>query len=128
MVFIKGFFDQKVKTAAGETVIKRNAYRAPMTLDPCDEKWRRYARLFHPWRSKSTLGGKPLRPQYLQVQLYAYWPPGTYYFDNVRLEVVGMEKEGAEQNKPEPPAPAGKASKPGPPEKPDEDEFPVFNP
>ncbi|MCD6415335.1 MAG: hypothetical protein J7M08_01390 [Planctomycetes bacterium] len=92
-VFIKGFFDQKMKTARGVQIVRRNAYRAPMILDPCDETWRRYARTFHPWRSKSTLAEKPLKPEYLQVQIYAYWRPGSYYFDNVRLEIVGMEEE-----------------------------------
>lgn len=128
MVFIKGFFDQKIETGDGVQTVRRNAYRAPMTLDPCDKQWRRYARLFHPWRSKSTLGGKPLEAEVLQVQLYAYWRPGNYYFDNVRLDIVGMEEPeeetpSAEEQPPEEPAPD--TAKPAPTT---EDGFPVFDP
>jgi hypothetical protein len=122
-VFIKGFFDQKMKTRNGWEVVRRNAYRAPMILDPCDEQWRRYARTFHPSRSKSTLDKEPLKTEHLQVQLYAYWKPGNYYFDNCRLEIVGYE----EPDEPEP------GPKPATQEEPKvpalgEDEFPVFDP
>ncbi len=30
-------------------------------------------------------GGLPAEVQWLQVQVYAYWPPGEYLFDNVWL-------------------------------------------
>jgi len=124
-VFIKGFFDQKVETRDGVRVVRRNAYRAPMTLDPCDGRWRRYARLFHPSRSKSTLGGKPLKSEYLQVQIYAYWKPGSYYFDNVRLEIVGYEKPPKKAETQAQDAPPREAA---PPASLDDEEFPVLNP
>jgi hypothetical protein len=56
--------------------------------------------------------------EYLQVQLYAYWPVGNYYFDNVRLEVVGHE-EVLTDPEPEP------ETEPEP-EPPQQDGFPVF--
>ncbi len=123
-VFIKGFFDQRMKTKEGYQVVRRDAYQAPIFLSPCDGQWRRYARLFHPSQSKSTLGGEELKAEWLQVQVYAYWKPGDYYFDNVRLDIVGMEerepKKKAEQPKsPKVPEPAPRVG---------EDEFPVFNP
>ena len=139
-VFIKGFFDQTVQTRDGPQVIRRDAYQAPIFLDPCDGQWRRYARLLHPWQSKATLGGKPLKPQWLQVQIYAYWKPGNYYFDNVRLDIVGMEEtepaqappaaRGPAATKPQAtPAPPRKPDRePGPPDHPQDTEFPVFNP
>ena len=122
-VFIKGFFDQRMKTSEGWQTVRRNAYRAPIFLDPCDGQWRRYARTFHPSKSTSTLDKKPLKAEWLQVQIYAYWKPGDYFFDNVRLDIVGME-EAVE------PAPS---TKPGPkPKEPaprlGKDEFPVFDP
>jgi hypothetical protein len=129
MVFVKGFFDQEVETEDGPRLVRRDAYRAPMTLDPCDGTWRRYARLFHPSRSQSTLDGEPLAATHLQVQLYAYWKPGDYFFDNVRLEIVGTETT--------PPGDATDADGPAVPEDTgqsqgsagtDEDEFPVFDP
>lgn len=119
-VFIKGFFDQKMKTGKGVEVVRRNAYRAPMILDPCGEEWCRYVRLFHPSRSQSTLGKKPLATEFLQVQLYAYWPVGDYYFDNVRLDIVGIEGEVEPQ-----PEPQDEDENEDQPEL-GEDEFPVF--
>jgi len=126
-VFVKGFYDHKLKTADGYETVRRDAYHSHMILDPCDRQWRRYARELHPWLSKSTLGGKPLKPEWLQVQIYAFWKPGDYYFDNVRLDVVGMEK-------PEPPKDSKQADRPGPgtardePPELDKDGFPVFDP
>ena len=91
-VFIKGFIDQTRETTEGTVVLKRNAYRAPITLHGIGDEWRRFARVFHPARSKSTYKGKAIQPQYLRVELYAYWPPGDYFFDNVRLDIVGYEE------------------------------------
>lgn len=90
-LFVKGFFDQTRQAEQGEVVLKRNAWRSEMTLIGCSESWKRYARVMHPARSKSTLNDKPIQPEWLRVEIYAYWPVGTYEFDNVRLEVVGHE-------------------------------------
>jgi hypothetical protein len=124
-VFIKGFFDHKMKTAKGVETVRRNSYRAPMILDPCSEKWRRYARLLHPTRSTSTLDKQRLDTEYLQVQLYAYWPVGNYYFDNVRLEIVGMgDVKPPEPRQPiEAEQPAGDDKKAQPL---GDEEFPIF--
>jgi hypothetical protein len=100
-VFIKGFVDQRVRTEQGVRVLKRNAYRAPLTLHGCGREWRRFARVFHPARSKSTYRARLIQPQYLRVELYAYWPPGNYQFDNVRLDIVGYEKVRREAEEPE---------------------------
>ncbi len=128
-LFVKGFFDQEVQTEDGPRLIRRDAYRAPMTLDPCDATWRRYARLFHPSRSQSTLDGEPLAATHLQVQLYAYWKPGDYFFDNVRLEIVGTETASPDEasTTAEPAAPEDTGQSTGSAGT-DEDEFPVFDP
>ncbi len=122
-VFIKGFFDQRMRTRDGVETVRRDAYRAPMTLASCGDEWQRYARVFHPWRSKTTFDGEPIKAEVLQVQIYAYWRPGSYYFDNARLEIVGYEPEDDESPR-ERPAPA---RPPAPPPR-EEDEFPVFDP
>ncbi len=125
-VFLKGFFDQQMETRDGVQTVRRDAYQAPIFLDPCDGQWRRYARLFHPSKSQATLDGKPLKPQYLQVQIYAYWKPGSYYFDNARLDIVGTEPpepKAAERPEAEPKPKAASAA-PAPNLK--EDEYPVF--
>ncbi len=120
-VFIKGFFDRKVRTADGVRTVRRNAYRAPMTLDPCDGTWRRYARLFRPWESKSTMDEKPLKPEYLQVQIYAYWRPGDYFFDNARLEIVELR----EPDRPQETSEERREAEPQEPV-PTDDGYPVF--
>ncbi len=118
-VFVKGFFDQRMRSETGkEVVLKRNAYRARMDLGAPGEAWKRYAFVFHPARSKSLYKGKPIQPEWLQVQLYAYWPPGNAYFDNVRLEIVGHEDVLP------PPPKQGRPVQRGPSL--GEDEFPVF--
>jgi hypothetical protein len=105
-------------TESGEQVLKREIYRVERTLHGSDGEWRRFATVFHPALSKSTVEGKPKQPEWLRVELYAYWPVGVYEFDNVRLEIVGHEEIQP------PPAPAKEPEKPAKPLK--DDEFPVF--
>jgi len=116
-VFTKGFFRWRG--------LMRNAGRAPMTLYGCGKQWKRFARVFTPADWKSTLNDKPVSPEFLQVQLYAYWPVGNYYFDNVRLEIVGYKKLEPARKKAR--QPAEQPEKKGTP-KLGEDEFPVFDP
>ena len=91
-VFVKGFIDLPYKTREGPRILKRNAYRAPMDLKGLSTEWKRFSRLLHPAHSKSSIDAKPVQPEWLQVQLYSYWPPGTYWWDNVKLEIIGYEK------------------------------------
>lgn len=91
-VFVKGFVDLPYKTRQGPMILKRNAYRAPMDLKGLSKQWKRFSRVFHPAQTKSTIKAKPVHPEWLQVQLYSYWPPGTYWWDNVKLEIIGYEK------------------------------------
>ena len=115
-VFTKGFFHFRG--------LRRNAGRATMTLTDCGKKWQRYARIFHPTEWESTLNDKPIEPELLQVQLYAYWTVGNYYFDNVRLEIIGHQEP---EKKEEKSGPTGSKSEEKKPEL-GEDEFPVFDP
>jgi hypothetical protein len=128
-VFIKGFFDHKMKTAKGEEIVRRNAYKAPMILDPCSKEWRRYARLLHPSLSTSTLDKKKLKTEYLQVQLYSYWPVGNYFWDNVKLEIVGREEVPKEEEKPKPDEAVKEPETPKNETTPkdDDEEFPEFD-
>ncbi len=47
--------------------------------------WKTFSQCFHPTR---------LRPECteMRVMLYAYWPPGIYWFDNLRIEPVSDEE------------------------------------
>ena len=120
-VFIKGFFDESITTDQGRTVIKRDAGNAMLTLVKCNENWKRWVCVFHPARWKSMNNYKPLQPDWLRVDLYAYWPAGIYEFDNAQLEVIGHEAITAP---PPPQAPEPKKSMPVAPTT--EDEFPVI--
>jgi len=115
MVFVKGFFDQRRKMEEGEVVLKREIYRVETTLSGCDAQWRRFARIFHPARSTSTLAAKPIQPEWLRIELYAYWPVGIYEWDNVKLDIIGYEEPahgtvgpGPETKEPQPATPPAK--------------------
>jgi hypothetical protein len=58
---------------------RRESYRWFLNCTQESKDWRHYAAPFPP------RGGLPKNVQWLQIQVYAYWPPGTYYFDNVKL-------------------------------------------
>ena len=44
-----------------------------------EDVWKHYAAPCPP------RGGLPANVQWLQIQVYAYWPPGEFRFDNVSL-------------------------------------------
>jgi hypothetical protein len=55
--------------------------------------WHHFEQAFHPTRrllSKDNV--KYIEISYLRVMLYAYWPNGTYYFDNVKIEEISDEE------------------------------------
>ncbi len=50
--------------------------------------------------------GKPVQPEWYQIQIYAYWPSGIYEYDNVRMDIVGYEEiVHTKENQPEPEKP-----------------------
>jgi hypothetical protein len=58
---------------------RRESYRWFLNCNQKENDWTHCAAPFPP------RGGLPRNVQWLQIQVYAYWPPGTYYFDNVNL-------------------------------------------
>jgi hypothetical protein len=58
---------------------RREVYRWYLNCRGGGADWVHYAAPFPP------RGGLPRNVQWLQIQVYAYWPPGTYFFDNVYL-------------------------------------------
>lgn len=106
--------------------LMRNTGRAPMSLHGCGKEWKRFARTFHPAKWTTTRDDKPIFTEYLQVQIYAYWPVGNYFFDNVKLEIVGYDEPP--ETKKETADSAKDRDKKKPPPKLAEDEFPVFAP
>ncbi len=59
--------------------------------------WAHYAAPFPP------RGGLPEDVEYLQVQIYSYWPPGTYLWDNVHLYKDPRQKDPLKEVKPRTP-------------------------
>ena len=60
---------------------KRRRYETLVTCREGGQHWRRFSHLFHPTRHRPEVTD-------MKVMLYAYWPPGLYWFDNVTIEPV----------------------------------------
>ena len=58
---------------------RREVFRWHLACRNEQNVWKHYAAPFPP------RGGLPKNVKWLQVQIYAYWPPGTYRFDNVNM-------------------------------------------
>lgn len=57
----------------------RECYRSYIGCKNDGLAWKRYSTPIPP------RGELPAKVQWLRIDIYAYWPPGTYYFDNVHL-------------------------------------------
>jgi hypothetical protein len=62
-----------------------------------DGKWNHLAAPFPP------RGGLPADVQWLQIQVYTYWPAGTYRYDNVLLYKDPRQKAPLPEEKPRTP-------------------------
>jgi len=58
---------------------RRECYRWYLNLRGPSNQWHHYAAVCPP------RGGLPENVQWLQLQVYSYWPPGTYLWDNVHF-------------------------------------------
>ena len=58
---------------------RRECYRWYLNCGSSRGEWTHFAAPMPP------RGGLPRNVEWLQIQIYAYWPPGDYYFDNVNL-------------------------------------------
>ena len=76
-VFVKGYRAQTEDEFGAQ---EREIYRCYLAVRTTTggKQWEHFSRVFHP--TKATPAVKAIR-----VMLYAYWPPGVYYFDNVRV-------------------------------------------
>ncbi len=57
----------------------RECYRWYLNCGGSKNEWMHFAAPFPP------RGGLPKNVEYLQIQIYSYWPPGEYLWDNVHL-------------------------------------------
>jgi len=91
-VFVKSYAEVTEKVFEGGKNIDKTYRRVfwKMYKDCKDSEadWTTATLEFNPTRMKPEV-------KWLRVMIMAYWPRGTYYFDNVRIEEIGEEKEGA---------------------------------
>ncbi|MFB3892084.1 MAG: hypothetical protein ACE15C_08695 [Phycisphaerae bacterium] len=58
---------------------RRECYRWYLNCDTSGNQWKHFAAPVPP------RGGLPKNVEWLQIQIYSYWPPGAYLWDNVFL-------------------------------------------
>ncbi len=80
-VFFPKLFIRGWATVEGEKRVVYDAYLALRCVEGAG-KWKRGVRICEiPTDTQAPV-------EYLVLKIYAYWPPGTYYFDNVSLKRV----------------------------------------
>jgi len=75
----------------------RECFRWYLACRNEQDVWTHYAAPFPP------RGGLPKNVEWLQVQVYAYWPPGAFLFDNVHLYKDPRQKAPLPEEKPRTP-------------------------
>lgn len=80
-VFVLGYFELRGA--------ERRGYKAHKNC-PAEAKWSTHTMEFNPTARSSQV-------THIRVKLFPYWPPGTYYFDNVRIEAVEMPDEAPKE-------------------------------
>ena len=74
-------------------VHRRECYRWYLNCKDARRQWKHLAAPFPP------RGGLAKNVQWLQVQVYSYWPPGEYLWDNVWLHKAPRQKGPAPEEK-----------------------------
>lgn len=80
-VFVKGYVEDKNRPPGYR---RRVAYKKYLNCKATSE-WKTFGMEFNP--TLRTPGVK-----WVRVMIFAYWPPGTYYFDNVKIYEAGKGK------------------------------------
>ncbi len=97
-VFVKGYFLDPKRPPEYQ---KRQKYEKYLICNAC-EKWQTSSMVCSPTAKTPDV-------KWVRVIIFAYWPPGTYYFDNIRL--VPAPKTGGRKSAPgtakEPPSAPG---------------------
>jgi TolB-like protein len=75
----------------------RECYRWYLNCKEAKGRWTHLAAPFPP------RGGLPDNVEYLQIQIYSYWPPGEYLWDNVHLYADPRQKEPQPEEAPRTP-------------------------
>ncbi len=70
---------------------RREVFRWYLACRNEQDQWKHYADPCPP------RGGLPANVEWLQIHIYAYWPPGEYLFDNVHLYADPSQKSPASE-------------------------------
>ncbi|MGQ9592609.1 MAG: PKD domain-containing protein, partial [Planctomycetota bacterium] len=77
-VWVKALAEVKSTSGVRERVVWKKA----LVCEGAGREWKTFSMTF------PSRGGFPEGVRKLRVELYAYWPPAVYHFDDVRLEEV----------------------------------------
>jgi len=77
----------------------RECYRWYLNCDKSHGRWTHFAAPFPP------RGGLPEYVEFLQIQVYSYWPPGVYLWDGVHVYKDPNQKAPLPEEKPRTPNP-----------------------
>ena len=78
-MFVRGYGDIK-----GEKRVVYDAYLALRSLQDTD-RWKHNVRII-------TIPTDVQAPvEFVRIKLYAYWPPGVYWFDNVSMKETAAD-------------------------------------
>jgi len=72
---------------------RRESFRWYLACRNEEDQWKHYAAPFPP------RGGLPRNVDWFQVQVYAYWPPGAFLFDNVHVYADPNQKAPLSEEK-----------------------------
>lgn len=81
-VWIKGY--ARIRSRGG--VRDRIVWKKALDCVGADREWSTFTTVF-PRTTRI-----PARVEYVRIQLYPYWPPAVYWFDNVRLTEIDREE------------------------------------
>ncbi len=76
---------------------RRENYRWYLNCAESGNGWKHFAAPFPP------RGGLPEKVKWLRIEIYSYWPPGEYFWDNVHLYKDPRQKETLPEEKPRTP-------------------------
>ncbi len=89
-VFVKGYIRMTREIWENGKTVKRSLDRVAFKIykdlkGGVPGKWKKYTLYFFPGRRNPSI-------RRLKVMLFPYWPPGEYFFDNVRVEPMERKK------------------------------------
>ena len=93
MVWVRGWGGLPKETGSPNAGEDRRLWETYVGCRTKGDGWRHFEQEFHPTRrplSKDTV--KYIDIQYLRVMLYAFWPRGKYYFDNIKIEEISDDE------------------------------------